>query len=378
MSAGAEGSYAVHAWVADVDGPPLRETLRFDGVRDDDVLVRVEAVGVCHSDLMWMDGSRPSPFPLVAGHEGAGTVVATGPAATGRVQVGQRVVMSFASCGTCGPCVTGRPSYCHDFRQLNSGFGGGREQQPRLFRESGEFVTRGFFGQSSFADLALTNPRTLVPLPDWVPSHVAAPFGCGVQTGAGAVFNAFGVRPGESLVVLGSGAVGLSAVMAAAVVGAAVVVAVDPVPARRDLAVELGATHTLTPAQVAEGALLDLLPHGFDWALDTSGRPEVVEQGLQALATTGTMGILAAGRTGSAVTVPLRDLVVGRRVRGLVEGDSVPQEFIPRLLDLWRSGRFPVERLITTFPDDVTGAVHAMQTGAAVKPVVTFTSAGSQ
>jgi aryl-alcohol dehydrogenase len=363
----------IEAWVADTGGLPLRrEILTLDGLRPGEVLVRVEAVGVCHTDLAWVNGSRPSPFPLVAGHEGAGVVTATGDGVTG-VRVGDRVAMSFASCGACPPCAAGRPAYCRSFRALNSGFGGGREKEPRLTRESGEPVTIGFFGQSSFADHALTTPRNLVPLPDWVPATVAAPFGCGVQTGAGAVLTTFGMQAGQSLVVFGTGAVGMSAVMAAALAGGETVVAVDPVARRRELAMQLGATHALAPDEVDAGALRGVLADGFDWALDTTGRPEVVRTAVGALHTTGTVGLVAAGSTGAELAVPLRDLVVGRRVRGVVEGDSVPQVFIPRLFELWRAGRFPVDALLTTWPaEDINDALHAMEDGTAVKPVVQF------
>ncbi|MCU1615620.1 MAG: Alcohol dehydrogenase, zinc-binding protein [Frankiales bacterium] len=369
----AGGPALIDAWVADVGGPPLvRETLTLDGLRSGEVLVRVEAVGVCHTDIAWVNGSRPSPFPLIAGHEGAGVVAATGEGVAG-FDVGDRVVMSFASCGSCRPCLTGRPAYCHSFRTLNSGFGGGREQEPRVRRASGEHVTAGFFGQSSFADHALTTPRNLVRLPDWAPTSVAAPFGCGVQTGAGAVLTTFGMRPGQSLVVFGAGAVGMSAVMAAAVAGGGTVVAVDPVERRRELALQLGATHALTPAEVASGALRAILADGFDWALDTSGRPEVVRSAVEALHSTGTVGLVAAGQTGAELAVPLRDLIVGRRVCGLVEGDAVPQVFIPRLLELWRDGRFPVDALLSVWPaEDINDALSAMVDGTAVKPVVRF------
>jgi len=349
----------IGAWVAETPGAPLKRTpLRLDELRPDEVLVRVAAAGVCRTDLAYTDGSRPAPFPLIAGHEGAGVVVATGAEVTGH-PVGERVAISFSSCGSCPSCRLGRPSYCDSFRSLNTGFGGGGP--PRLRRSDATPVTGGFFGQSCFADHALTTARNLVTLPDGVPFEVAAPLGCGVQTGAGAVLNTLGIRPGMSIAVFGAGTVGLSAVMAAVVAGAGTIAVVDPIPERRELAITLGAHR-------ARGELA-----GFDYAIDTSGRSEVIRAAVAATHHTGTTCLIGSGPAGTEISLPLRDLVVGRRIRGVVEGDSVPQVFIPLLLELWAAGRFPVEALLTKFPaDGLNDAMEALRDGHAVKPVVLF------
>jgi aryl-alcohol dehydrogenase len=207
----AGGPVTIRAWVANApDSGLVLETLDLDEIRPGEVLVRVAAAGVCHTDIAYTDGSRPAaPFPLVAGHEGAGVIAAVGPGTEG-FAVGDRVAMSFSGFGGPG--------------------GGGR-----FTRRNGEKVSAGFFGQSSFADHALTGVRNLVRVPESVPLHLAAPFGCGIQTGAGAVLNALRLRPGDSLLVTGTGAVGMSAVMAARAAGAAAIVAVDPVESRRAL-----------------------------------------------------------------------------------------------------------------------------------------------
>jgi aryl-alcohol dehydrogenase len=358
--------------VADGPGADLAlEPLRLDEIRPGEVLVQVAAAGVCHTDISYTDGSRPAaPFPLVAGHEGAGIIAAVGPGVID-FAVGDRVIMSFSSCGQCRGCLRGRPSRCSAFRELNSGFGG-PGSGGRLTRRSGEPVSAGFFGQSSFADHALTGVRNLVRVPDDVPLQLAAPFGCGIQTGAGAVLTALRVASGDSLLVTGTGAVGMSAVMAARVAGASTVIAVDPVQERRDLALELGATLALTPADVADGALARF-SDPVDFAIDTSGRPEMIRAAVAAVHAEGIVALIAPGAPGATADVPLRDLVVGRQVRGVVEGDSVPQLFIPRLLELWRLGRFPVEKLVTTFAGtEVNEAMRAMKGGHAVKPVVMF------
>jgi aryl-alcohol dehydrogenase len=363
---------AIRAWVAGApNGRLTLETLDLDEIRPGEVLVRVAAVGVCHTDIAYTDGSRPAaPFPLVAGHEGAGVIAAVGPGTEG-FAVGDRVVMSFSSCGRCRACLAGRPARCSSFRELNSGFGG-PGSGGRLTRRNGEKVAAGFFGQSSFAEHALTGVRNLVQVPEGVPLPLAAPFGCGIQTGAGAVLNALRLQPGDALVVTGTGAVGMSAVMAARAAGAATIVAVDPVPSRRALALTLGATHAFAPADVARGSL-DRIGVPLDFAIDTSGRPEMIRAAVAAVHAAGVVLLIAAGQTDAVADIPLRDLIVGRQVRGAVEGDAVPQLLIPRLLELWRTGQFPVEALVSTFAATELGeAMRAMKLGLVVKPVVVF------
>ncbi|HEY3881713.1 MAG TPA: alcohol dehydrogenase catalytic domain-containing protein [Trebonia sp.] len=366
------GPAAIRAWVASSpNGGLAQETLDLDEIRPGEVLVRVAAVGVCHTDIAYTDGSRQAaPFPLVAGHEGAGVIVAVGPGAEG-FAVGDRVVMSFSSCGRCRGCLAGWPARCSSFRELNSGFGG-PGSGGRLTRRNGEKVSAGFFGQSSFAEHALTGVRNLVHVPEGVPLHLAAPFGCGIQTGAGAVLNALRLQPGDALLVTGTGAVGMSAVMAARAAGAAAIVAVDPVASRRALALTLGATHALDPADVAAGAL-DRIGVPLDFAIDTSGRPEMIRAAVAAVHSAGVVVLIAAGPAGTVADIPLRDLIVGRQVRGAVEGDAVPQLLIPRLLELWRAGQFPVEALVSTFgAAELNDAMRAMKLGHVVKPVVVF------
>ena len=363
---------AIRAWVAGAPDRSLAlETLDLDEFRPGEVLVRVAAVGVCHTDIAYTDGSRPAaPFPLIAGHEGAGVIAAVG-AGTEGFAVGDRVVMSFSSCGRCRRCLAARPARCASFRELNSGFGG-PGSGGRFTRRNGEKVSAGFFGQSSFAEHALTGIRNLVRLPEDVPLHLAAPFGCGIQTGAGAVLNALRLQPGDALLVTGTGAVGMSAVMAARAAGAATIVAVDPVESRRALALTLGATHALDPADVAAGAL-GRLKVPLDFAIDTSGHPEMIRAAVAAVHSQGVVVLIAVGRTGAVADIPLRDLIVGRQVRGAVEGDAVPQLLIPRLLELWRAGRFPVETLVRTFAaGELDDAMRAMKLGHVVKPVVVF------
>jgi aryl-alcohol dehydrogenase len=363
----------IDAWVAESAGAPMNwQPLNLDRPRSDEVCVRIRATGICHTDVSYIDGSRPAPFPLVAGHEGAGVVTEVGPEVND-VEAGDHVVISFASCGSCRSCRLGRPAYCSSFRSLNTGFAGRADGSPQLTGSDGRSVTGGFFGQSSFATHALTRSRSVTVIPADVPFHIAAPLACGVQTGAGAVLNSLEVSAGDTIAVFGVGAVGLSAVMAAAVAGASVIVAVDPVESRRELALSLGASVALHPDEATDAGLRALVPAGFDYALDTSGRTDVIRTAVAATHSTGSIGLIAAGPPGTEITIALRDLVVGRRIRGLVEGDSVPQVFIPVLIELWRSGRFAVDALVTTYrATDLPAALQAMRTGDVVKPVLVF------
>jgi len=365
----------IDAWVASGGDAPMRwSQLELDDPRPDEVRVRIHATGVCHTDVLYTDGSRPAPFPLVAGHEGAGVVDAVG-SAVEAIAVGDHVALSFASCGTCRSCRSGKPAHCVRFRALNTGFGGRADGSPQLTTPAGEPVTGGFFGQSSFSTHVLTRARNVVPIPPDVPFQVAAPLGCGIQTGAGAVLNSLQVGVGASVVVFGAGSVGLSAVMAALMAGAAIVVAVDPLQTRRDLAVRLGAAAALHPDE--SGGLRELAPEGFDYAIDTSGRPDTIRVAAGATHATGTVGLIGSGGAGTELSLPLRDIVIGRHLRGIVEGDSLPQVFIPFLLDQWRAGRFAVDTLITPFAaTQLPDAVRAMHDGTVVKPVLIFHEQG--
>jgi aryl-alcohol dehydrogenase len=227
------------AAVIETGGAPFRlESLELGPIQADEARVRIAACGICHTDLLIRGGSFPTPMPVVLGHEGAGVVEEVGAAVT-RVAPGDRVVLSYASCGTCRTCATGRPYYCAEFGARN--FGGARSDGTTALSRNGQPVHSHFFGQSSFATHAAVTERSLVRLPDDVPFEIAAPLGCGVQTGAGGVLNVLRPQAGAAIAVFGVGGVGLSAVMAAALTGCGTIVAVDVKPARLELARELGA-----------------------------------------------------------------------------------------------------------------------------------------
>lgn len=348
------------------------ETLELRAPREDEVLIRVAAVGLCHTDIAMMSG-RLIGLPAVLGHEGAGVVERIGSRVT-KVKPGDRVGITFLSCGTCARCDQGEPAYCHMTMPLN--FGGRRLDGTTAITSADEPISSHFFGQSSFASHCLAFERNIVPLAPDVPFAVAAPFGCGVQTGAGSILRSLDCRPGSSLLVLGGGAVGLSAVMAAKLRGCGQIIVLEPHEARRTLALELGATHVLDPAQTPDlaAAVRGFAANGVDYAFDTTGIPPLLNAAVDCLAPRGVFGIVGIAPPGTPVPGVLARLVsTGLTIRGILEGDSDPDSFIPELIEHYRAGHFPVDRLVTTYPfAEINRAVADQHSGKCVKVVLTM------
>ncbi|WP_019204528.1 NAD(P)-dependent alcohol dehydrogenase [Tsukamurella sp. 1534] len=322
------------------------------------VLVRIAAVGVCHTDLTLAAQWPEQGLPVILGHEGAGVVEALGPDATG-LAVGDRVCLTFDSCGTCEFCAGGTPGYCEQAIVRNYlGTPGIRAGETP--------VTGGFFGQSSFAGLALATDRNVIPIGD-LPFDVAAPLGCSVQTGVGTVTRALAVQPGQSVVVFGTGAVGLAAVMGAKLAGAETVVAVDPRADRRELALSLGATHAVEAGSQAAQQVIEATGGGAHAAVDTTARPDVLTQAVLALRPRGALAVVGLGAAAAELPVMLI-MTRGLRVVGVIEGDSEPSEFLPELARAVREGRLPVDRIVASFTD-FDEAWAAAKEGAVVKPV---------
>jgi aryl-alcohol dehydrogenase len=336
--------------VARAEGGPFTiEDATIRGPRKDEVLVKVVAAGLCHTDLIDRDQYYPVPLPAVLGHEGSGIVEAVGPDVTS-LQPGDPVVLSYGHCGACAQCVGGDPGYCESFFGLNFG-GADLDGSTALTDADGIALHDHFFAQSSFATYAIAKERNAIKVPADAPLELLGPLGCGVQTGAGAVINALQVRPGTSFVSYGAGAVGLSSVMAAKVAGATTIVAVDVVASRLTLAKELGATHVVNTREVdlVEG-VREATGGGARFALESTGRPEVLAQAIEALGPLGQIGVVGAPPLGTTAAFDVNNLLLGGRViRGIVEGDSVPDVFIPQLIDLYLQGRFPFDKLVNFY-----------------------------
>jgi aryl-alcohol dehydrogenase len=348
------------------------EELTIDDPRPDEVLVRFTAAGLCHTDLEVAAGRMPTPFPVVAGHEGAGVVEAVGSAVTG-FSPGDRVVASFSFCGTCRNCLSGRPAYCPLHFLLN--FGARRtDGSVGLRNASGEPVHDHFFGQSSFAGYGLCRPSSLIRVPETSqPDHVLAPLGCGIITGAGAVWNVLRVSPGSTVAVFGAGAVGLSAVMAAVAAGASRIIVSDIQSSRLDLAAHLGATDVFdaTGGTGAEQVRELTGGRGVDFSVESTGVPDVMSQAVAALAPLGSAAILGIAPDGADLRTGAFALLEGRTVTGSIVGHQAPAVLVPRILDLHGKGRFPLEAMIRTYPlDDINKAVDDVRSGTAVKAVL--------
>lgn len=332
-----------------------------------EVIVRISGVGLCHTDMLPRAPAYPAPLPLIAGHEGSGVVTEVGAGVTG-IAVGDHVIASFDSCGACANCLAAHPAYCATFAARN--MSGRALDGSTVARDtSGAEVSARWFGQSSFASHALVAANNLVVVDADLPLEMLGPLGCGVQTGAASVFTALGVRPGESIVVFGVGAVGLSAVMAARVAGATTIVAVDRLESRLELATELGATHALAADADLVGEIHRITNGGAQYTVDTTGVPDVILAAVNALRVSGTCGLLGVPQ--GEMTFDPRILSFGKTITGIIEGDAVPRRTIPELIELWRQGRFPFDRLVSTFPlERINEAEQAMARGDVVKPVL--------
>jgi aryl-alcohol dehydrogenase len=351
-----------------------RRELAIDDPAAGEVLVRVEAVGMCHADLAVRAGEFPFPLPGVAGHEGAGRVEAVGAGVTS-VRPGDRVVLTFDSCGRCVWCASGDPSRCLEFVARNFTNGARADGSPTLW--DGETPVHGsFFGQSSFAGHALARERNTVRVPDVaadVPTAELAPLGCGIQTGVGAVLNVLNPGAGSTVAVFGAGVVGLSAVMAAAMLPVGRIVVVDVQDSRLELARALGATDVVNSrTEDARERVTEITDGGPRYLVESSGVPAVLAQAIRGLAIGGTAAVVGVPPFGVTAPIDVADLVNGsKRVVGVVEGRSNPPVFLPRLAELVATGRLPVGRLVGTFAlEDVEKAAAAMKAGTTIKPVL--------
>jgi aryl-alcohol dehydrogenase len=359
------------AVVREKGGPFKIETISLDEPRENEVLVRIAGVGMCHTDLVVRDQYFPTPLPAVLGHEGSGIVEKVG-ANVRKVAVGDTVVLSFASCGVCANCLSGRGGYCPDLYGRN--FSGGRPDGSSPCCDAhGERVSGYFFAQSSFGEYAMASERNVVKIPNDVPVEIMGPLGCGIQTGAGAVINALKPGGGSSIAIFGAGSVGLSAVMAAKVVGCTTIIAVDLNDARLGLATELGATHVVNSGREDAVAAIQAQAggEGVQYSLECTGLPKVVRQAVDCLRLTGTSGVIGVAPLGTQISLDMNGILFGRSVRGIIEGDSIPDIFIPQLVELWRQGRFPFDRLIRKYPlSKIEDAARASEAGEVLKAVL--------
>lgn len=359
----------IHAAVARAGAPFTIEACELAGPGADEVLVRVEACGVCHTDLSAKDHGYGTPLPAVLGHEGVGRIVELGRGVEG-FAVGDRVVMSFGACGRCASCCSGMPPYCDHAVQFN--LFGRRLAGPSPIRLDGREITGHFFGQSSFATHAVVAVANLVRLDEDLPVALMTTLACGVQTGVGAIINVLQAGAGDSLAIFGCGTVGLAAVMAAKIAGCTRIVAVDVRPERLAVARELGATEVVDNSD-GEARIKRL---GVGLAFDNTGKPAVIEAAFAGLRPRGRLVVAGLSARGAAVTLDANRLMSrGCSLRGTIEGDAEPRSFIPRLIDWYRRGLLPLERLVTTYRfEAIDAAANDMLAGRIIKPVLLMPS----
>jgi len=351
----------------DIEGDFILAEVELDEPRDDEVLVRIEASGVCHTDL-WAKQYLPAPFIL--GHEGIGIIEKTGNKVN-RVKPGDRVIISYPWCGECPSCNSGKPFICNEVESLC--FSGARLDGSMPIQHMGAPVNSAFFQQSSFATHAITPERSLVPVNSDHKAELLAALPCGVQTGAGAVLNTFGIKVKQGLIVVGTGAVGMSAIMAASVTGAYPVIAIDINESRLALAREMGATHILNKQRDdVVNAIQEINPGGVDFAFETSGTESGLNDAIACIKMGGVCGIVTTAYGGEKYPFSLDGIMMkGASIQGIIQGSSIPNDFLPRLMDLHDNGKFPYERIIKTYKfADINQAVKDTRSGNTIKPVL--------
>lgn len=361
----------IEAWLYRGSGRPLTlETIEIADPAPGEVLVKLVATGLCHTDVTMLDGRRDWPAPAVLGHEGAGRIIAIGEGVTD-LGPGDAVVLSFRSCGACPSCGNDHPAYCDHIGPLN--FSGARLDGSTPLSQQGKPVLGQFFGQSSFATHSIVDASAVVKVDHSLPLELLGPLACGVQTGAGGVLNILKPAPGTSFVVFGAGSVGISALLAARLAGCDPIIAVDPQPGRRALALELGATHAIDPlSENPVEAIRAITGRGASTSFDATSRVDVLKQAFLCLENFGRCGYVGTHGV-PEVTLDSNRFMRGCTLHGVMEGDSNPRHFIPELIRHWQAGNFPFDRMIALYPfQDLPRAIADMEAGRVVKPVLRF------
>lgn len=350
--------------------PFVIEEVELAAPKADEILVKIVACGVCHTDEAAQYQAIPVPLPAVLGHEGSGIVEAVG-SAVKEFKVGDKVGISFGFCGKCHNCLTAHQHACENFNAIN--FGGVQpDGTTRLSTLDGKPLGT-FFGQSSFATYAVVNENHAVKVEyDDIELALVGPMGCGIQTGAGAVLNRLRPEFGSSIAVFGCGTVGMSAIMAAKIAGCAQIIAVGGNPKSLELAKELGATHTVNRKEVEDvvAEVKKISNGGVFYSIDTTGAAECVRKSLAFCRFNGTCCVL--GATGD-ITFNVQAELMGeaKSLIGVVEGDAVPKVFIPQLLDYYRRGQFPFDRLVKYYPfTQINKAFEESHSGVCIKAIL--------
>lgn len=359
----------IKAYVAENETVTLKD-VQLKELAADEVLIKVVGTGLCHTDLNVLHQITPTPTPIVLGHEGAGIVEKVGSAVT-EFAVGDHVVVSFNYCGTCANCLQGVPSACENFFQYNFGVSMGATDSKIV---DGDQKVANLFGQSSLATYCIANVRNTVKIEDKdIDLSLLGPLACGIQTGAGTVLNKLKPGTNEALVIFGCGLVGLSAVMGAKLANCQTIIAVDIHDERLEFAKELGATHVINGRDTdVVKEIQEITNGGAHYAIESSGVADVVLQAIRSVRALGTIAVVGASGN---LEFHIHDELIpmNKTLVGVVEGQSVPKLFIPELIQYYKEGKFPFDKLIKKYEmDELDKAIHDMETGKTIKPVILF------
>ena len=351
-------------------GKPLQiEQVNISNPGPHEVLIRTAACGLCHSDLHFIEGTYPHPLPAIPGHEAAGIVEAVG-SEVRTVKVGDAVVTCLSAfCGHCEYCVTGRMSLClgGDTRRKPG-------EAPRLTRPDGSMVNQ-MLNLSAYAEMMLVHEHACVAINPEMPLDKASVIGCAVTTGAGTIFNACKVTPGETVAVIGCGGVGLATINAAKIAGAGRIIAADPIPEKRALAMKLGATDVVDAmADDAAKQIQELSKGGVDHAIEAVGRPASGELAVKSLKRGGTATILGMMPLQHSVGLSAKDLLSGKKLQGAIMGGNRFPVDIPRLVDFYMRGLLDLDSIISeTIPlERINEGFDQMKRGDAARSVIVF------
>ena len=352
------------------DKPFQLGTFELEEPREDEVLVKIAASGICHTDIAVKQQSVHLPLPMILGHEGSGVVEAIGNRVS-ELKVGDHVILTSDSCGSCKKCEQRLPSYCNEFVERNLS---GRRidgTSPVLDRSDSTIGGR-FVGQSSFASHSLVSERSAVKIDKSHPLRLMGPLGCGLMTGVGTVFHALEASSGNSIAIFGAGTVGLSSVMGSKLRNCHPIIAVDPLKERRDIAKELGATHALdSKAEDLVEQIIDLSKGGVDFSIEASGSPSAVDASLKCLGRPGWAAQVGATPAQTYHSLDMDHLGFGRGIKGVVMGDAYAKEFVPHLAALHSKGRLPFEKFVKEYKfDEINEAIRESQEGSVIKPIL--------
>jgi aryl-alcohol dehydrogenase len=364
----------IHALVVEEkDAPFKEEEIELGEPGRGEVLVRIVASGVCHTDVITRAGDMPMPFPCVLGHEGSGIVERVGEGVT-QVAQGDKVIIGWPWCGECRNCLDGQPRYC---LRTGEALVSGRRFKGELKGESaysrnGSPLNGHFFGQSSFATHSITSADALVKVPGDTPIELLGPLACGLGTGAGAVLNEARPRLGDSVLIVGVGAVGLAAVMAARNSGVTTIIVADLHDNRLEMAAEFGATHTINSGSrdlVTEVA--KITGSTVDFAFDCTGVIPVIETLAETVGMLGTLVLIGGAPAGARFSLDHLSTLWGKRVIGVLGGGGRSGQLIPALVELYRQGRFPFDRLVKYYEmGEIDQALEDSNSGQVIKPIL--------